>query len=1361
MDDDELIDATLGTLPTLIVPDDPVNGAIEKPKTPPPSAPPSARAATAREEQHAEEERKEPDAVEVPVEVVPVVVDTAPPVTAQEPLPPITAVEVEQSINSKDYRGMAKRAIGLAKMDRLAGGNKSVFDAEMSDIGALGIGMQLYFMLTKYLAITFLIMGIVALPTIVLNKYGNGVTDSMVDPLELAYASLGNEGVHPEVKADSSLCLPKGDIDCNWTTVNTPFTSDPVTVSWIITISDVVYSTAFFVFYLVYRYRARKAIDTHMNENLTPAKYAVFVRGLPPDATEVEILQHFNQLYDLTKDEEASPLWCGCCWGRRRKVKTSFSRNAVNRNTVKNIDHLACTIQPKKDLYVDTWIAEISIGHPTGGLLRTFLSMEALTRSIAETQELVRILEKEKEEASTFSGGGKNKCFKPSDEKLLQASVKKLALLNERLAKKTSKIKALKQGQKRTESIQAIENPTNKKNLKASMKAAKRAAKKAAEATQHGFNWNACECAFVVFNNLESRRRCLQDYRRSGNWLARRYQPKVLRFRDGKYPLIVRPAPEPSNILWENLEVTDRGRFYRRSFTNFVTFLLLLFSAGIISAAQSTQQDMKKKMVTPDFCDSTLPLVYYGNLSYLSRTDLTWQLAWDANATCTPGTKNETRYHIAYNNSIVNDLHITTPAYWPANGGERTRCVDPCISETSTRTCHSMACFDQDIVDEGETCETYPEANILYCFCKDALTESIDQKGFYEGPKDLWSRYVPCRNFIRDYLIRNAFLYLAAGIVVIVNMLLKAILRAFATFEAHSSESAKASAIAIKMFGAQFLNTAIIVLIVNAAMNLNGLPLLKDLFKGKYKDFEREWYPTVGMGITMTMLINAFVPQIVLFVQMFLVAPVQRCLKRRSIRTQDQMNKLYAGPTFDISIRYPMVLNSVFVTMVFCGGSPILLFIASLTAAGTFWFDKLSVIHLYSVKTAYDEELGETALSVLPWTLALHLAFSTWMYGNTDLMKSRTINLDTMFRLLNIQVVEANGTAVSPTDLYNEFITETSKIKIVGDVVVRIVHSNVLVVFLLFTALVLWLLLSTVFTRLLLPILTRTFGVILQPIGRKIKQAWARRAARKKATAKVHAENKISPPKSTQVTTPAPSPPPQAEASNDTTNVAIPVDTTPVKDDAPEAQPPEGLSSLPIPPLSPKGKQKTLVSMLSPRSARVELILPEYTDYFRKTVPRRYNPDKQLGFEKNSEGQLIRVWQEETIQHGLKRLKGEHMRTWEAMQAPVKSYAIEANSKYKLAVMEIMAAAERLRVAAEEALAAPPATTPTINPTEEKILDVDAAIAATEPISVAVEQPLEAPADVAEPTDELVLAAPTDMDGGHQDDPELQVSFTS
>lgn len=1143
-------------------------------------------------------------------------------------------------IKSHDFRRMSKLAKSLSKVNRLGAGTKSAYQAKMSDIGALGIGLQLYFMLTKYLSVAFFVMGLIALPTMILNNAGNGITVKMADPLQLAYASLGNEGVNDAIASDPKQCLPIGTIDCNWTTVDTPFTTDPVKVTWIITISDCLYSIFFLLFYFFYRLRATQAIETHMSENLTPAKYAVYVRGLPPDATEREILEHFNSLYDLTKDEETYSLWFGCCYGRRRRVKYSKSKHAINRSVVTNLNHLAGTTSVTKALYLNTWIAEVSIGHPTGGLLRTFLAMEVLTQSIAETRDLIETLEAEKRASPS--------TFKKRDEKLLQHSIKLNEKQRAQLAKKTSRIKELKQAAPAKAAKSSSSSVTNKQQLaRATVTAAAHAAKTAATNTQQAFNWSACECAFVVFNNLESRRRCLQDYRMSTYSLTRKFQPPLLRFRNGAFPLIVKPAPEPSNILWENLEVTGRGRFYRRSLTYVVTFVLLLISAMIISAAQSAQQQFADKLPPSGLCETKLPQVFYGSSAYAEKKTR-WKLAWDDSAACAPGAKHETRYYIAYDNGIVNALNVSSPVVNPTTTPQR--CLDPCVSEESSDVCSTLPCFDQALQDSGHACETYAASHVLYCYCSSALASSIADVGYIEGPKRLWHQYLPCRGYITDFAKKNGFIVMAAGVVLLVNLSMDVLLRAFADFERHESESAKASGTALKLFAAQFLNTAVVVLLVNASLGLARVPVLNELLKGKYRDFEREWYPSVGMGITTTMLLNAVLPQLKLFLHMFVLSPLMRELQRRSVRTQEQMNKLYAGPTFDIASRYPSLLNSVFVTMVFCGGSPILLFIAALSAAGTYWFDKLSLVHLYSVRTAYDEALGEVASGLLPWTLVLHLGFSTWMYGNAALMKARVLDIAWVLRTAGLTSILRENPDASNDELYAKLLEHAASIDVLGKygLIVKLLRANVMLIFLFFIGAIFTLALSTIWRHVLWPLIRKTLTFTYQSLCLVM-------CGRRQRTSET------------------------TEGNNDRT-----------------------------------------------KHKRPPVVLPEFTDVFRKSVGPRFQPDTLLGFKRNEDGELIRTWQETTRVHGIKRVAGERMRTWEAMQAPTRSYAIETNDKYALAVAELVAAAANMRVASMKPGVVAPmvevdaaAASPDDDGSKHEERDVLCAVAATDAVEAA------------------------------------------
>lgn len=65
-----------------------------------------------------------------------------------------------------------------------------------------------------------------------------------------------------------------------------------------------------------------------------------------------------------------------------------------------------------------------------------------------------------------------------------------------------------------------------------------------------------------------------------------------MKLHQGKYyALRIVRAPEPSDIIWENLECSDGTRILRKSITAFITFILLVVSFIIIYLAQVCSTD--------------------------------------------------------------------------------------------------------------------------------------------------------------------------------------------------------------------------------------------------------------------------------------------------------------------------------------------------------------------------------------------------------------------------------------------------------------------------------------------------------------------------------------------------------------------------------------------------------------------------------------------------------------------------------------------------------------------------------------------------------------------------------------------------
>lgn len=93
--------------------------------------------------------------------------------------------------------------------------------------------------------------------------------------------------------------------------------------------------------------------------------------------------------------------------------------------------------------------------------------------------------------------------------------------------------------------------------------------------------------AYIIFESLEDRAKCLNDYKKHHKccWRRRKQHPNLM-FKQ-KYPLIVKSATEPSDILWENLEISHFKRIQRRFIGFLLTIPIILLSIAIVFALKS------------------------------------------------------------------------------------------------------------------------------------------------------------------------------------------------------------------------------------------------------------------------------------------------------------------------------------------------------------------------------------------------------------------------------------------------------------------------------------------------------------------------------------------------------------------------------------------------------------------------------------------------------------------------------------------------------------------------------------------------------------------------------------------------------
>jgi hypothetical protein len=165
------------------------------------------------------------------------------------------------------------------------------------------------------------------------------------------------------------------------------------------------------------------------------------------------------------------------------------------------------------------------------------------------------------------------------------------------------------------------------------------------------------------------------------------------------------------------------------------------------------------------------------------------------------------------------------------------------------------------------------------------------------------------------------------------------------------------------------------------------------------EDFDRKWYQQVGSKIIITWLANIVSPHLIHLA----LSPLLFYLRKRKAKLaiiQKDMNQLFLGPSFDVTAKYAIALNTIFVTMFYCSGMPLLLFLGSFSLFSQYWSYKylrkrrkskenlfifliffFSVLRYNSKPPAYDHTLNQSISRYLPLAAIMHLAIGTYAYG--------------------------------------------------------------------------------------------------------------------------------------------------------------------------------------------------------------------------------------------------------------------------------------------------------------------------------------------------------------------------------------------
>ena len=119
----------------------------------------------------------------------------------------------------------------------------------------------------------------------------------------------------------------------------------------------------------------------------------------------------------------------------------------------------------------------------------------------------------------------------------------------------------------------------------------------------------------------------------------------------------------------------------------------------------------------------------------------------------------------------------------------------------------------------------YGSYNYLKCYCSHLLSSNILEGfppyQFYNKPTDTQQQY--CTSQSTKSNVANAVTYASTAIIIIVNQVLVVALRQFVIFERLSTQTAQLTSLTFKLFISQYVNTALLTLIINGSLSEVGV----------------------------------------------------------------------------------------------------------------------------------------------------------------------------------------------------------------------------------------------------------------------------------------------------------------------------------------------------------------------------------------------------------------------------------------------------------------------------------------------------------------------------------------------------------
>lgn len=107
--------------------------------------------------------------------------------------------------------------------------------------------------------------------------------------------------------------------------------------------------------------------------------------------------------------------------------------------------------------------------------------------------------------------------------------------------------------------------------------------------------------------------------------------------------------------------------------------------------------------------------------------------------------------------------------------------------------------------------------------------------------------------------------------------------------------------------------------------------------------------------------------------------------------SQEELNKVYLGPSFELSTRYANSLSVFFVCYMFSTGMPVMLMIGALNFFVTYWVDKFLFIEFCRTPPSYTADISKLATWLVQLALVIHMLAALWTMATGEYFESPNV----------------------------------------------------------------------------------------------------------------------------------------------------------------------------------------------------------------------------------------------------------------------------------------------------------------------------------------------------------------------------------